>query len=300
MMEVIENFEAAGLPLVVFSAHRAPIEALGKCKDWYAITGDTSSKQRGEIQDAFQAGKGHGVAGTRAMSEAMTLTRASTVLFVDRFWEHKYNKQAEDRCHRLGQRDSVNIITLVPDHPLTEHVADLLGSKYAFVNAVLHGEVAEYAAPQSRFTDEDVDTWQARVQAKQAADAAREQAEADRARHRRERSLASIAARQVTPQQSEERAKLRAQRLGLSIDTATRVPVATVQAALNYMLSICDGARAKDAQGFNAPDSAVARWLAPGVAAGSECAVASMAAILRNYPRQLCNEYPELFTAAMA
>jgi hypothetical protein len=292
MREVVESYEQAGLPLGVFSAHRAPIEALGKRKGWYAITGDTSAKQRGEIEDLFQSGEGHGVAGTRAMAEAMTLTRASTVLFVDRFWERKFNKQAEDRFHRLGQHDSVNVVVLVPDHPLTQHVADWLVSKDAFVDNVLHSET-EYDAPASRLTADDEDAWRSRVAAKQEAQ--RERAEAGRAREqrRRERALAEIAAREVTPKVSEQRAKLRAERLGLSLDTD--VPTRTVQEALAFMLSVCDGAREKDDVGFNAPHSAVARWLAPGVQAGSEYAVASAALILKYYPRQLKGCFPEIF-----
>lgn len=295
MLEFVEGFESAGVPLGVFSAHRGPIEKLGKRKGWYAITGDTSSKKRGEIQDAFQAGEGCGVAGTSAMAEAMTLTRASTVLFVDRFWRSKDNRQAEDRFHRIGQHDSVNVVTLVPDHPLTQHVADLLGSKYAFVDAVLHGEQT-YDKPPSRFTDVDEKTWRARVEAKAEADRKREAAEQQRAREKRERDLAKIAEREVSPKISEQRAKLRAQRLGIDLARLAHVPADVVQEALSYMLSVCDGAQAKDNEGFNKPHGCVARWLAPGVYVGSEHAVRSAAAILRHYPRQLAGDFPALFS----
>jgi hypothetical protein len=68
-----------------------------------------------------------------------------------------------------------------------------------------------------------------------------------------------------------------------------------VQGALEFMLSVCDGAEAKDGQGFNKPDSAVVSWLVPGVQAKTEFAVASAAAILRRYPRQLREHFPALF-----
>jgi SWI/SNF-related matrix-associated actin-dependent regulator 1 of chromatin subfamily A len=137
MTEVIESYEQAGLPLLVFSAHVAPIAVLSKRKGWFTIDGDTSATRRDEIEIAFQSGEGFGVGCTLAGAASRTLTRASTVLFVDRFWERKHNEQAEDRAHRMGQRDSVNVITLVPEHPLTRHVADLLHSKSEFVGAVL-------------------------------------------------------------------------------------------------------------------------------------------------------------------
>jgi hypothetical protein len=295
MLEIVESYETAGIPLGVFSAHRGPVEALADRKGWHTITGDTSSKKRGEIQDAFQAGEGLGVAGTRAMAEAMTLTRAATVLFVDRFWERKHNEQAEDRFHRIGQHDSVNVITLVPDHPLTQHVAELLGAKYAFVDAVLHGEQSCEAPAGSRFDAVDDAEWKARVDAKVRAEQSREAVDKQREQARRERELAKIAEREVSPKVSEQRATLRAQRLGINVDRYAHIPVDVVRDALAYMLARCDGAVEKDDEGFNKPDGCVARWLCPGVAAGSQYAVASMAVILRHYPRQLAEVFPALF-----
>lgn len=296
MEEFVDGYEQAGVPLVVFSAHRGPIEKLGKRKGWFTITGKTDADKRGKIQDAFQAGEGVGVAGTSAMQDAITLTRASTVLFVDRFWTRKANEQAEDRLHRIGQRDSVNVVVLVPDHPLTQHVADLLSSKYAFVDAVLHGE-QEYEAPPSRFESVDEAEWQARVAAKAEADRKREEAEQRRAREKRERELAAIAERAVKPKVSEQRAQLRAQRLGIDVKRFAHIPADVIRDAMRYMLSVCDGAHEKDDEGFNKPDGCVARWLAPGVFAGSDYATASAAAILRHYPRQLAGQFPELFSA---
>lgn len=295
MLEIVESYELAGIPLGVFSAHRGPVEALGERKNWYAITGDTSAHRRGEIEDAFQGGEGCGVAGTRAMAEAMTLTRAATVLFVDRFWERKYNLQAEDRFHRIGQHDSVNVITLVPDHPLTRHVAELLGAKYAFVDAVLHGE-QEYERPAgSRFDAVDAAEWKARVDAKAAAERKREAAEAQRDRARLERDLAKIAEREVTPKVSEQRATMRAQRLGINVERYAHIPVDVVRDALAFMLGRCDGAVERDDEGFNKPDGCVARWLSSAVAVGMPYAVSSTAAILRHYPRQLAERFPVLF-----
>lgn len=300
MLEIVESYETAGIPLGVFSAHRGPVKTLAGRKGWHTIDGDVTGKRggkdrRGEIQDLFQAGEGVGVAGTRAMAESMTLTRASTVLFVDRFWERKHNEQAEDRFHRIGQHDSVNVITLVPDHPLTQHCAELLGAKYAFVDAVLHGE-QEYAKPAgSRFDAVDDAEWKARVAAKTDAERKRDAADKQREQARRERELAKIAEREVTPKVSEQRATLRAQRLQINVARYAHIPVDVVRDALAYMLARCDGAVEKDDEGFNKPDGCVARWLAPGVVAGLPHAVASMAAILRHYPRQLANAFPALF-----
>ena len=234
------------------------------------------------------------------MAEAMTLTRAATVLFVDRFWERKTNLQAEDRFHRIGQHDSVNVVTLVPDHPLTRHVAELLGAKYAFVDAVLEGE-HDYEAPTpSRFDDVTNAEWQARVDAKAEADRKREAAEVHRDRARLERDLAKIAEREVSPKVSEQRATLRAGRLGIRVERYAHIPADVIRDALAFMLAVCDGAIEKDDEGFNRPDGCVARWLVPGVAEGLPHALASVAVLLRHYPRQLAERFPALFADDVA
>jgi hypothetical protein len=137
MTETVEIYENANEPLLVFSAHRSPIAVLEKRKDWFAITGDVSDKRRGQIEDAFQRGEGLGVGLTSAGVTSLTLTRASHILQVDPFWTVKENDQAIGRADRMGQRNAVHVMRLVPEHPLTRHVADLLHSKSAFVDAVL-------------------------------------------------------------------------------------------------------------------------------------------------------------------
>jgi hypothetical protein len=173
------------------------------------------------------------------------------------------------------------------------HILALLVAKDQFVDDALEGDTRPDVST-SPLVDEDRAAWEARVQAKQIADAKRDEDRRARELKKREQELAKLAAREVTPKLSEQRAKARAERLGadaLVFDVDKHV----VAEALDYMLSVCDGAATKDDQGFNKPDGCVARWLAPGVRKGSKYAVASAAAILRKYPRQLAEAFPSLF-----
>lgn len=136
LVELVEDFEEQNEPLVVFSAHRAPIDILGKREGWATITGDTSNEKRSEIEAAFQRGEYRGIAATiQAGGTAITLTRAAQSVFVDRAWTPALNDQAEDRIYRIGQTRGCVITTLVADHVLDERVTELLGEKSRIIDA---------------------------------------------------------------------------------------------------------------------------------------------------------------------
>jgi SNF2 family DNA or RNA helicase len=135
-IEMVESYEDAGEPLVVFSAHRAPIDALGAREGWAVITGDTAAEKRTEIENAFQAGELRGVACTiKAGGVAITLTRACNALFIDEEWTPALNSQAQDRIYRIGQSRGVVITRLVAAHALDRRVAELLAEKAALIDA---------------------------------------------------------------------------------------------------------------------------------------------------------------------
>ncbi len=130
LLSMVEEHEEADEPLVVFSAHRAPVDALANREGWAVITGDTSPAKRTEAEEAFQAGKLKGVAATiQAGGVAITLTRASRAIFVDRLFTPALNQQARDRIYRIGQDRGVLITDLVAEHALDRRLYELLATK---------------------------------------------------------------------------------------------------------------------------------------------------------------------------
>lgn len=129
-LEVISRFEAEGLPLVVATAHRDVAEAIGKREGWGCISGGDDAEERTEVIARFQAGELRGVAFTiRAGGAGVTLTAASTILFVDRDWTAAANLQAEDRIHRIGQTMPCTVMSLVGDCWIDQHVEALVNHK---------------------------------------------------------------------------------------------------------------------------------------------------------------------------
>jgi SWI/SNF-related matrix-associated actin-dependent regulator of chromatin subfamily A-like protein 1 len=138
LLEHVERYEESETPLVVFSAHRRPVEALKSRPGWTTILGDDSADARASKVAGFQSGKYRGIAGTiQALGTSVTLTRACNVLFVSRRWTPAENQQAEDRCARIGQRSAVLVYDLVSSHPLDGRIAKILGAKTSLIDSVL-------------------------------------------------------------------------------------------------------------------------------------------------------------------
>jgi SWI/SNF-related matrix-associated actin-dependent regulator 1 of chromatin subfamily A len=136
MLAVVEQHEETETPLVVFSAHRGPVEVLAEREGWEVIVGGQPPAQTQAIVSRFQGGELKGVGLTiRAGGYGHTLTRASDVLFVDLSWVPSENRQAVDRVHRIGQDAGRILVTrLVSDHPLDRHVLRLLDEKQIVID----------------------------------------------------------------------------------------------------------------------------------------------------------------------
>lgn len=136
MIAMLDDFEEANEPVVVFSAHRFPIDLLKKRKGWRVITGDTKPTERTEIEDQFQRGELKGVGCTiKAGGVAITLTRSNQSIFVDREYTPALNAQAEDRICRIGQSRGCVITILVADHQLDIRLAELVARKQKLITA---------------------------------------------------------------------------------------------------------------------------------------------------------------------
>lgn len=293
MLEYAENTEEQDVPLVVFSAHLPPLDALLVRDGWAVISGDTKPERRQEIVRDFQAGKLKGVGvSIKAGGVGLTLTRAWKALFVDLDWTPAANTQAEDRICRIGQKaNKVEIVRMVSDHPLDIHVNNLLSKKMAIIQASIENSVAgavkQYADRPATAgeTEEQFQDRMARIVAAQQELDAKQQAE----KENNQKALGKAKAGRI-----HEREKARATR---SILPLTEKRVVAVKDAFRYMLSVCDGAHAKDGQGFNKPDAGVARYL---VWAGLENQTEIEAAyyMLTHYHRQLADKWPILFVAS--
>jgi SWI/SNF-related matrix-associated actin-dependent regulator of chromatin subfamily A-like protein 1 len=138
----IADFLESGEPLVVFARHREVQElVLERFPDALHLLGRDSVAAREAAVQAFQREDGPQllVAATRVAAQGITLTRATNVAFLELEWTPAMHDQAEDRLHRIGQRDAVTAWYLLAAGTIDETMADLLQGKRAVVEAVTEG-----------------------------------------------------------------------------------------------------------------------------------------------------------------
>jgi SWI/SNF-related matrix-associated actin-dependent regulator 1 of chromatin subfamily A len=246
MLEIVEEYEESETPLVVFSAHRAPIDELAKREGWAVITGDVKPEERTEIVGKFQDGELKGVGLTiSAGGVGLTLTRASHVLFVDKDWTPGNNMQAEDRLHRIGQVNSVLVKTMVSNHPLDIHVHNLIEYKMEMARRALDASYSYEAKDAIGTMSRPIDLIE-ETQGQRDERIRRATTDAEKAIARDK--IKAITDRESSRVAHVEEPKLTEEKKQLLIE------------ALGYMNSVCDGAKKKDDMGFNKADTGIARW----------------------------------------
>ena len=140
----IHDFCSSGERLVVFAHHREIQQALlERFPGALHILGGDSHGARDDALRRFQAPDEAAnqliVCSIEVAGHGLTLTRASNVVFLELDWTPAKHDQAEDRCHRIGQQDAVNVSYLLAAGTIDETIATLLERKRAVIGAVTDG-----------------------------------------------------------------------------------------------------------------------------------------------------------------
>jgi SWI/SNF-related matrix-associated actin-dependent regulator of chromatin subfamily A-like protein 1 len=141
----IHDFCSSGERLVVFAGHREVQRAvLARFPDALHILGEDTPAVRDAALRAFQSQDAAEanqliVCSIEVAGHGLTLTRASSVAFLELAWTPAKHDQAEDRCHRIGQQDAVNAYYLLAADTVDETISTLLERKRALIGAVTDG-----------------------------------------------------------------------------------------------------------------------------------------------------------------
>jgi SWI/SNF-related matrix-associated actin-dependent regulator 1 of chromatin subfamily A len=131
--------------IIVFAHHRDVIDELTKGLNEFnpvTVLGGMSNEARDACVQKFQNDPDCHIfiGGIMAAGVGLTLTAASNVVMAELDWSPGNVSQAEDRAHRIGQKDSVNVYHLVFDGSLDSHMAKMILRKQAAAEAALDTE----------------------------------------------------------------------------------------------------------------------------------------------------------------
>ena len=141
VINFVKNIMEIDESVVVFCHHRAIHDLLHKSLSEYnpaSIIGGQSDNTRQLQIDTFQEGKTKlMIAGLRAGNVGINLTRAKYVIFAELDWSPAIHRQAEDRLHRMGQKNTVFAYYLIGNGTLDDHVAKILVDKSYEIDSVM-------------------------------------------------------------------------------------------------------------------------------------------------------------------
>ena len=147
LMQIIEG--NPNEPLVIFSQSKSMVNLTVKTLSARGIgikpyTGDVSQNDRDRSVQAFQRGDIQILACTiMSGGEGITLHRASQCIFLDRAWNPARNRQAEDRLHRIGQKNPVQIIDLIARNTVDLGRRQRIANKWSQLALILGDNVEE-------------------------------------------------------------------------------------------------------------------------------------------------------------
>ena len=103
------------------------------------LDGSTPREMRDQMVERFQSGKGPRLfcISLKAGGVGLNLTRASSVVHFDRWWNPAVEAQATDRAHRIGQRQTVQVFKFVTVATLEEQIARIIAEKRALMEDLI-------------------------------------------------------------------------------------------------------------------------------------------------------------------
>ena len=144
----IKEFLKTDEKIVLFAHHKDVINTISeKFPDISVkLTGSTKMEDRQKAVDEFQNNPDIKIfiGNIKSASVGITLTSSSCVAFIELPWTPGDLVQAEDRVHRIGQKNAVNVYYLVANDTVEEDIAYILQKKAKVIDQIIDGKISEF------------------------------------------------------------------------------------------------------------------------------------------------------------
>lgn len=141
VINFVKNIMEIEESVVVFCHHKIIHKMLHDSLQEFSpvsIIGGQTDSVRTEQIAKFQRGDSKlMIAGIRAGNVGINLTAAKYVIFAELDWSPAVHRQAEDRLHRIGQKNTVFAYYLIGNGTLDDHVADVLVDKSYEIDEIM-------------------------------------------------------------------------------------------------------------------------------------------------------------------
>ena len=157
LLRLLHELKVKGSRPLIFSQWKIVLDVLevalkAEGFPFVRLDGATATEERQKICDAYNAKDSSAFAfllSTRAGGQGLNLTSADTVIIHDCDFNPQIDRQAEDRCHRLGQEKPVTVIRLVAKDTVDERIVAVAEKKLDLDAAIL-SDAKAVAAEENR------------------------------------------------------------------------------------------------------------------------------------------------------
>ena len=113
------------------------------------LDGSTPAHERGELVRTFQEGEKPYLflLSLKAGGVGLNLTAAETVILLDPWWNEAVERQAIDRAHRIGQKNSLLVSRYLTPDSIEEKMLEIKARKMAIADQLLLSEADASWAP---------------------------------------------------------------------------------------------------------------------------------------------------------
>ena len=158
LLDILPGSLEAGHRALIFSQFTRMLKILQRRLEAVGIEclyldGETPPKRRIELVDQFNGGRAQVfLISLKAGGSGLNLVGADTVIHFDPWWNPAAEDQATDRAHRIGQKNTVNVIRLITRGSIEEQVVRLGARKRELFDQMI---TAGEAMP-TQLTQEDI------------------------------------------------------------------------------------------------------------------------------------------------
>ena len=133
-----------GEKVLLFAHHHQVMDCYKKDLHTFSpcfITGRETQKQKEASLERFTSGRSHLCCISLRSASGLNLQQATCVVFGELDWSPAVHSQAEDRAHRMGQKDSILCYYLVSKGGSDQDMQDSLGLKVSQFTALMGDQV---------------------------------------------------------------------------------------------------------------------------------------------------------------